>query len=212
MRIPKAINDAITGFYAVLDRDDEALARTLLASGAKVLQLRIKPAVPVAAGELVRIARVCRRLCDEAGAALVVNDRIDIALAARADGVHLGQTDLPLRAARKVAADRLWIGVSTHNLAQVTLARAGGADYLGFGPVFVTRTKRNPDPVQGLTGLRAAVAMAGDVPVVAIGGIAPEQAAGVYATGAAAICAIGAVNDSSDVLGNARRLHRNSGS
>jgi len=203
--------EAIRGFYAVLDRDDEALARTLLASGARVLQLRIKPEVPVGAGELVRIARGLRRLCDEVGAALIINDRIDVALAAKADGVHLGQTDLPLREARRVVGPGLWIGVSTHNLAQVTLARAGGADYLGFGPVFVTRTKKNPDPVQGLTGLRAAVAVAGGLPIVAIGGISPDQADGVYATGAAAICAIGAVNDSSDILGNARRLHRNSG-
>ncbi len=203
------VSDAITGFYAVLDRDDEELARALLAAGAKVLQIRIKPAVPPGAGELVRIARMCRSLCDAAGAALIVNDRIDVALAAGADGVHLGQTDLGLRDARRIVGDRLWIGVSTHNLAQVTLARAGGADYLGFGPVFVTRTKRSPDPVQGLTGLRAAVATAGAVPVVAIGGIAPENAPGVYATGAAAICAIGAVNDSSDVEGNARRLQRN---
>ena len=206
------IADALTGFYAVLDRDDLNLARTLLAAGAKALQIRIKPEVPLGAGELVRIARACRQLCDEAGAALIVNDRIDVALAAKADGVHLGQTDLPLREARRLAGARLWIGISTHHLAQVTLARAGGADYLGFGPVFLTRTKKNPDPVQGLTGLRAAVKMAGDVPVVAIGGIAPENAPGVYATGAAAICAIGSVNDSSDVMGNARRLHRNSGS
>ena len=206
------VADAITGFYAVLDRDDERLARTLLSAGARVLQVRIKPDVPLGAGELVRIARVARRLCDEVGAALIVNDRIDVALAAGADGVHLGQTDLPLREARRVVGTRLWIGVSTHNLAQVTLARAGGADYLGFGPVFVTRTKRNPDPVQGLTGLRAAVAVADGLPVVAIGGITPDQAPGVYATGADAICAIGAVNDASDILGNARRLHRNSGS
>ncbi len=203
------VADAISGFYAVLDRDDESLARTLLASGARVLQLRIKRDVPLGAGALVRIAHVARRLCDEVGAALIVNDRIDVALAARADGVHLGQTDLPLREARRVVGTRLWIGVSTHNLAQVTLARAGGADYLGFGPVFVTRTKRNPDPVQGLTGLRAAVAVAEGLPVVAIGGITPDQAPGIYATGAAAICAIGAVNDASDILGNARRLHRN---
>jgi thiamine-phosphate diphosphorylase len=199
------LDDAISGFYAVLDRDDEALARTLLSAGARVLQVRIKPEVPLGAGELVRIARMARRLCDEVGAALIVNDRIDVALAAKADGVHLGQTDLPLRAARKLVAGRLWIGVSTHNLAQVTLARAGGADYLGFGPVYATRTKKNPDPVQGLTGLRAAVKMAG-IPVVAIGGIAPEHAPGVYATGCAAICAIGAVNDASDVLAAARAL------
>ena len=118
------VADAITGFYAVLDRDDEELARTLLGSGAKVLQIRIKPDVPPGAGELVRIARLCRTLCDAAGAALIVNDRIDVALAAGADGVHLGQTDLGLRDARRIVGDRLWIGVSTHNLAQVTLARA----------------------------------------------------------------------------------------
>ena len=206
------VADAISGFYAVLDRDDEVLARTLLASGAKVLQIRIKPEVPLGAGELVRISRLARTLCDEVGAALIVNDRIDVALAAKADGVHLGQTDLSLRDARRVVAERMWIGVSTHTLAQVTLARAGGADYVGFGPVYATRTKKNPDPVQGLIGLRAAVAMAGTMPVVAIGGIAPEHAPGVYATGAAAICAIGAVNESADVMGNARRLHRNSGS
>ena len=209
MKVPKTINSAISGFYAVLDRDDEELARTLLAAGAKVLQLRIKPSVPPGAGELVRIARMCRTLCDAAGAALIINDRIDVAIAAVADGVHLGQTDLGLRDARRIVGDRLWIGISTHTLAQVTLARAGGADYLGFGPVYATRTKKNPDPVQGLTGLRAAVAMAGGVPVVAIGGIAPEHAPGVWATGAAAICAIGAVNDSGDVVGNAQRLHRN---
>lgn len=200
------VSAAISGFYAVLDRDDEELARTLLASGAKVLQIRIKPDVAVGAGELVRIARICRRLCDAAGAALIVNDRIDVALAAGADGVHLGQTDLGLRDARRVAGDRLWLGISTHNLAQVTLARAGGADYLGFGPVFQTRTKKNADPVQGLTGLRAAVRVAGAVPVVAIGGIAPEHAPGLYATGAAALCAISSVNDAADVAAAARAL------
>lgn len=198
------VSHAIRGFYAVLDRDDEVLARALL-SVARVLQLRIKPEAPVPAGQLVELARRARRWCDEAGAALIVNDRLDVALAAGADGVHLGQTDLPLAEARRIAGS-LWIGVSTHDLAQVRIARDGGADYLGFGPVFTTRTKRDADPVQGLAGLSAAVVEAAGLPVVAIGGITPGDAASVHATGAAAICAISAINDAPDVAAAARAL------
>jgi thiamine-phosphate diphosphorylase len=154
----------------------------------------------------MRIAAMARRVCDEAGAALIVNDRIDVALAAGADGVHLGQTDLPLAEARAVAGVRLWIGISTHNPEQVRAALAGGADYLGYGPVFPTETKANPDPVQGVDALRAAVALAGRIPVVAIGGITPARVAEVYEAGAAAVCAIGAVNGAPDVAGTARRM------
>ncbi len=202
---------AIRGFYAILDRDDEALARALVgAGGARVLQVRIKPRTgpPAGAAELVRIAAMARRVCDEAGAALIVNDRVDVALAADADGVHLGQTDLPLAAARRVAGGRLWIGISTHDLAQVRAALAGGADYLGYGPVFPTGTKANPDPVQGIARLREAVALAGRTPVVAIGGITPAEVDDVHAAGAAAVCAIGAVNDAPDVATTARRMGR----
>lgn len=202
------IADALRGFYAVLDREDEALARSLLSAGARVMQVRIKPGHRVGAAEIARIARMARRVCDEAGAALIINDRIDIALAVGAAGVHLGQTDLPLREARRIVGDRLWIGISTHTFDQVRVAAAGGADYLGFGPVFATTTKRDPDPVQGVTGLRTAVAVAAGVPVVAIGGITPDQARGVYATGVAAVCAIGAVNDAPDVVAAGRLLAR----
>jgi thiamine-phosphate diphosphorylase len=200
---------AIRGFYAILDRDDEALARALVGpGGARVLQVRIKPRTgpPIPAVELVRIAAMARRVCDEAGAALVMNDRVDVALAAGADGVHLGQGDLPLAEARALAGGRLWIGISTHDLAQVRAARDGGADYLGYGPVFPTATKANPDPVQGIARLREAVALAGATPVVAIGGITPERAAAVYGAGAAAVCAIGAVTDAADPAGVARRM------
>jgi thiamine-phosphate pyrophosphorylase len=202
-----SVRDAIWGFYAVLDRDDPALARALVGE-ARVLQVRIKPAGgAVDAGELLRIARMARRICDDAGAALIVNDRVDVALAADADGVHLGQTDLAIEEARRIAGD-LWIGVSTHNLAQVHAACQAGADYLGFGPVFATTTKANPDPVQGIDGLRAAVIAATGRPVVAIGGITAEVAGDVYRTGAHAICAIGAVNGARDPRGAARQLAR----
>jgi thiamine-phosphate diphosphorylase len=195
---------AVRGFYAVLDRNDEDLAR-ILVKHACVLQVRVKSSD---ASSVVRIATLARRVCSDAGIPLVINDRVDIALAVGADGVHLGQTDLPIGEARAIAGTRLVIGVSTHDLAQVRAACAAGADYLGFGPVFATRTKQNPDPVQGLDSLRAAVEAARDTPIVAIGGITPARARDVYATGAAAICAISAVNDASDVTFAAREMSR----
>lgn len=205
-----AVRDAIRGFYAVLDRDDEALARALVRE-ARVLQVRIKPrGGRCDAAELVRIARMARRICDAAGAALIVNDRIDIALAAAADGVHLGQTDLSIEDARRISG-ALWIGISTHNVAQVRAACDAGADYLGFGPVFATATKANPDPVQGLAGLRAAVVAAEGRPLVAIGGITAANVDDIYGTGAHALCAISAVNEARDPRDTARQFQRTPG-
>lgn len=195
----------IRGFYAVLDRDDEVLATTL-AAHACVLQVRLKPrGKRIETDELVRVARMARRICDRANIPLVVNDRVDVALIAGADGVHLGQTDLPIGEARAIAGARLFVGVSTHDLEQVRAACAAGADYLGFGPVFATSTKENPDRVQGLEGLRTAVAST-TVPIVAIGGITAASVREVYLAGAAAICAISAVNDTSNVGVAARAI------
>lgn len=215
--LPRPVSRWLQGFYAVLDRDEEALAEQLVSpdgAGARVLQLRIKPDTPLSALELCRIGKMARQICDRHGAALVVNDRLDVALAVGADAVHLGQTDLPLadaRAALAAADRRLAIGVSTHTLEQVAAAVAGGADYLAYGPIFATRTKANPDPVVGLygpAGLAAAVRAAGTVPVVAIGGMTPEVAASVYATGAAALCAISSVNAAADVVAAGRAMGR----
>lgn len=199
----------LRGFYAILDRDDEALARTLVdpaGAGARVLQVRIKPA---GARAVLAAARMARRVTREVGAMLVVNDRLDLALAVEADGVHLGQDDLAIADARAVLAGRsLAIGVSTHDLAQVRAALAAGADYLGFGPVFTTATKANPDAVVGLAGLTAAAALAraSGVPLVAIGGITVEHGAAVCAAGAVAACAIAAVNGSPDPATAGRTL------
>ncbi len=200
------VKTALRGFYAVLDREDEALATTL-AANACVLQVRLKPrGRRIDTDEIVRVARMARRICDRANIPLVVNDRVDVAVIVGADGVHLGQTDLPIAEARAIAK-HLTIGVSTHDLDQVRVACAAGADYLGFGPVFATPTKENTDRVQGIEGLRAAVATA-SVPVVAIGGITAAAVGGVYAAGASAICAISAVNEMPDVAAAARAMSR----
>jgi len=193
----KAKASQVRGYYAVVDTPDGGADPC-----APVVQLRLKQAP---SAELVRVGRRLRS--ELTGALFIVNDRLDVALAVGADGVHLGQDDLPLAEARRIVGDRdFLIGISTHDLDQVAAAVAGGADYLGYGPVFATTTKENPDPVQGLAALAAAVERARPVPVVAIGGITPELAAEVAATGCAAACAIGAVHRAADPAAAARTI------
>jgi thiamine-phosphate pyrophosphorylase len=216
-----SVSMCIRGFYAVLDRDDEALAQQLVSldhAGARVLQVRLKAASPQ---QLRATAVMARRITQLHGAALIINDDIKLALEIGAEGVHLGQTDVPIMAAREqimayraglpaeVAAtlQPFWIGISTHSPSQVTNACKAGANYIGCGPVYATTTKANPDPVIGLQGLQGACRLA-TVPVVAIGGIATQHATAVYATGVAAICAISAVNHSTDIAQAGRRFAR----
>ena len=191
------------GYYAILDcpawngADPERVmdrARRMLAARPCMLQIRAKGA---SAQALAALARAVLPLARDAGIPLCVNDRLDVALAVGADAVHLGQDDLSLDDARRIAAGRLIVGVSTHNDAQAAIAGAAGADYLGFGPVFPTVTKANPDPTVGLEGLRR-VAAASRIPVVAIGGIALENVAQVAATGASAAAVIAAIEAAPD--------------
>jgi thiamine-phosphate pyrophosphorylase len=200
-----SIADATAAVASIADASAAAtagavgLARALVAGGACVLQLRMKDA---SAAEVYAVARALQPLSRELGVPFIVNDRLDVALAAGADGVHLGQDDLPLAAARALAPAGFVIGVSTHNEAQARAAVDGGADYLGFGPCFATHSKRNPDPLVGLERL-AQVSRFG-APVVAIGGITLDTIAAVAATGAAAAAVIRAVNAAPDVTAAAR--------
>jgi thiamine-phosphate pyrophosphorylase len=196
------------GFYAICDLRPTAdaaaahdLCDRLLRGGAQTLQLRLKHAP---AGLLLECARAVVPLCRAAGVPFIVNDRLDVALLCDADGVHLGQEDVPLAAARRLAP-KLRVGVSTHTLEQARAAATAGADYLGFGPVFATGTKERPDPVVGLDGLRAACA-AVSVPVVAIGGLTATTAGAAIAAGAAAVAVIGAVVGAADVAAAARAV------
>jgi thiamine-phosphate diphosphorylase len=199
--------EKLRGFYAVLDRDDPILAEELL-SAARVLQIRLKDA-PRA--DLLRVGTWARALTAARGALLVLNDDLDAALALGANAVHLGQDDLPLAAARAELARRgaqLLVGISTHTLDQVRAAVQGGADYLGFGPVYGTTTKHNPDPTVGETLLAQAVRAAHPTPIVAIGGITPASAAAIAATGAHAACAISAVNTAPNPRSAAQAIAR----
>ena len=195
------------GYYAILDATPELLDRgagtagglaletragKLLAARPCCLQLRAKEAT---ARALEAAARVLLPLCRAAGVPFCVNDRLDVALTVGADVVHLGQDDLPLADAQRVraAAGRpdMLIGFSTHNPAQAAAAAAAGADYIGFGPVFGTRSKANPDPTVGLDAL-AEVCRAVTVPVVAIGGITLAAVPAVARAGASAAALIAA--------------------
>jgi len=180
--------------YAIVDADaggDELVRRTegLLRGGARVLQLRWKRG---GASDFLAAAAECGRLATAYGARLLINDRVDVALACGADGVHLGQSDLPLATARRLLGSRRWIGVSTHDVEQARAAAAGGADYLGFGPIFATSTKRTGYRPRGLAGLRR-VRAAVTLPLVAIGGIDFDNAADVIAAGADAVAMISAL-------------------
>jgi thiamine-phosphate pyrophosphorylase len=121
-----------------------------------------------------------------------VNDRVDVAQAVGADGAHLGQEDLPLADARAILGPDKLIGISAHNLKQALEADAGGADYIGFGPIFPTSTKEHPDPIVGLTGLREVRAKV-RLPIVAIGGITTKNVSEVVAAGADCCAVISAV-------------------
>lgn len=202
----------LRGYYAILDvkaSDVEDVARAteraerLLAAAPCMLQLRAKGA---SARALAALARAVHPLATHAGVPLCVNDRLDVALAVGAEAVHLGQDDLPLAEARRVGAGRLVIGVSTHNPEQAAAAVAGGADYIGFGPIFATPSKENPDPTVGLELLRRAVHAHPRITVVAIGGITPELAGNVAATGAPAAAVISAIDRAPDPTAAARKV------
>lgn len=183
--------------YAILDPEQikgraiEDILGELLRAGVKILQLRAKS---LAAKDFLALARQVRKQTEAYDCRLIVNDRVDIAMACNADGVHLGQDDLPLHAGRKLLGGKI-IGISTHDIEQARQAQGGGADYIGFGPMFGTQTKDTGYNARGtdmLKEIRAAVA----IPIVAIGGINEQNVSQVWQAGADSAAII------SDILGS----------
>ncbi|MES1208890.1 MAG: thiamine phosphate synthase [Pseudomonadota bacterium] len=206
----------VQGYYAILDAapplldDPRALseaARRLLDGAPCCLQLRAKAA---GARALLDASRRLLPLCREHQVPFCVNDRLDVAVVAGADVVHLGQDDLPLADALRLRAELgrpdLVIGFSTHNREQARAAAAAGADYIGFGPVFTTSSKLNPDPTVGLDAL-ASVCRDVAVPVVAIGGIQLDRVAAVAGAGAAAAALISAIAGAPDAAVAGRQVN-----
>ena len=193
--------------YAIVDtaqtggRPLVSVIDAMLAGGVSVLQLRMKDRP---ADEFLRLALTARERTTRAGCLFIVNDRVDIALAARADGVHLGQDDLPLEAARPLVGEML-IGISTHSLEQAEAAERGGADYIGFGPMFPTRTKETGYGSRGVAMLESVRRRVG-IPIVAIGGITADNVARTWNSGADAAAMISYLTQSDDVTARVKEV------
>ncbi len=180
----------------------EEIAERAIAGGADVIQLRDKRC---STSELTRIARRIREICRKPKTIFIVNDRLDVALASGADGVHLGQDDMGVAVARQLAPPGFVIGVSVGDVAEALRAEQQGADYVALSPTFSTASKYNAGPGHGLDVLREMCASV-SIPVVAIGGITKENAGAVIAAGADGIAVISAVVGKPDIAGAAREL------
>jgi thiamine-phosphate pyrophosphorylase len=194
-------------FYAMVDtaggHDPVSLAETLLDAGARIMQLRHKD---TPGRDFLAAARAIAEMCRRRGAILIVNDRVDIAILADAHGVHLGQTDLPLEAARRILTsnENKLIGISTHNVEQARAAENSGADYIGFGPMYPGGLRNNVSG-KGLDGLRT-IRAAVKIPIVAIGGITEARVAETLAAGADAVAIITDVLNAPDLKAKVRSL------
>ncbi|MGD9116201.1 MAG: thiamine phosphate synthase [Dehalococcoidia bacterium] len=199
--------NGLTGLYAILDiqalgkRKYLKVAQEMIKGGASTIQLRDK-FTPRA--ELLNIALELRKLCVEKGVLFIVNDYLDIALASNADGLHLGQEDLPLSIARKLLPADMILGGSVNTVEQAKAAEAAGADYIAVGAMYPTPSKEKPNVVgvERLRKVRGTVS----VLLVAIGGIDEENAGEVAANGADAVAVIGALMNAEDIAEAARNL------
>ena len=188
--------------YPITDTEISGLSHSeqvkrLIEGGATLIQLREKRLPPRAFQSDAAIAISIARA---AGVKIIINDRVDVALALGADGIHLGQSDLPVKSARRLLGDDALIGFSTHNFEQVQEALALPIDYLAFGPVYSTTTKINPDPVAGLTELARIRAAAGSTPLVAIGGINSSNIHEVFKSGADSAAVISAILSNPELI------------
>jgi len=178
------------------------VAQAAIEGGASIIQFREKE---MTTRELVETARRLKELTSQASVPFIVNDRLDVALAVEADGVHVGQDDMPAALARQLIGPHKILGVSASTVEEALQAEREGADYVSASPVFTTPTKPDAPPPTGLEGLRAIVE-AVDLPVVAIGGINAENVARVIEAGAQGVAVISAVVSAPDIAAAARRL------
>lgn len=185
----------VNGLYVITDeqlhpgRTHAQIAKAALDGGAKIIQIRDKFASD---RKFYEDALEVKELTDNAGALLIINDRVHIAAAIEADGVNIGQTDLPISVVRKMLSKDAIIGVSVASIDQAMQAQADGADYVGFGPVFTTTTKLDAGPVSGLETLKTVCDLV-KIPVVAIGGINSSNIGLVASHGAACASVVSAV-------------------
>lgn len=194
--------------YLVADPDHTrgdlaSVVEQAIYGGVTAVQVRVKNRTD---REFLAIAQSVRRVCGP-GTLMFVNDRLDIALAVKADGVHLGVDDLPLRSAREIAGPGFLIGYSPESDEQARTAAASGADYLGVGPVFGTATKADAGQAIGLETIKRRSAMAG-CPIIGIGGVTADNARSVVNAGAVGVAVVSAISKSLDPLNAAAAIRR----
>ena len=194
----------LTGSEFSRGRSNRDVVQMMLTAGAKVIQYREKE---MFAGDKYRECLEIREMTRQAGVCFIVNDDIDIAMLVAADGVHIGQDDLPLQQVRQLVGERMLIGLSTHSRQQALDAVQSGADYIGAGPVFATATKTNAATAIGLDGLQE-IAAAVNVPVVAIGGIREGNVAEVLHRGADCVAIISDIVGADDVAAKVRNIQK----
>jgi thiamine-phosphate pyrophosphorylase len=191
--------------YPILDDsrsiDVERDALESIRAGAKILQIRSKK---LTKRELFDLIKKILPQCDQVSATLIVNDHVDVALLTGAPGIHLGQEDFPVLEARKLLPNAI-IGISTHNLNQIQEANNLPVDYISIGPVFETSSKKNPDPVVGISLLKKARSIT-QKPIVCIGGIQKKDIPTLIDEGANGIAFISELYKNDDIFGNVKRL------
>ncbi|MCP3676372.1 MAG: thiamine phosphate synthase [Deltaproteobacteria bacterium] len=187
--------------YIPYDRMEET-AQALIDGGARILQLRGKD---ISSAELLMAARSIARLTKKEDVIFIVNDRIDIALFSNADGVHIGQDDMPVLVARKLLGREKIIGFSTHSVKEAVAAEKLPVDYISFGPLFTTKSKKDaeePKEVKVLTEVSSSV----EIPIVAIGGIGGERIGEVLRSGANSVAMISDILSATDIKGKMKHL------
>lgn len=183
-------------------RSTAEIVAAAVAGGVSCIQLREKSC---GTRDFLNEALALQPLLKSRNLPLIINDRLDIALAIEADGVHLGQSDMPIGRARKIAGDSLIIGISAESVDDARRAEQQGADYIGISPVFSTPTKTDTVPPLGLEGVRQIRALV-DIPLVGIGGINSDNAESVLAAGADGIAVVSAIVSAADPAGAAKKL------
>ena len=180
------------------------LAQMAIRGGADTIQFRQKSG---STREMIQVARDLKRVCAESGVTFMVNDRVDVAIASEADGVHLGQDDFPIPLARELLGKGCLIGGSAATLEEARKCLSDGADYVGFGPVYPTTSKDDAGPVSGISILRSVVETI-PLPIIAIGGVVAENTVEVMEAGAQGIAVISAVCCQEDPEQATKALHR----
>lgn len=193
------MNKTIKGLYLILDqqcttRNIISVAQDAVEAGVDIIQYREKV---LSKKDSLAIAEKLRKITKDAGVTFIINDDPAVALAVDADGVHLGQEDIPVDSARKILGKDKIIGISTHNMEEVTEAKKLDVDYIAFGPIFQSPTKMvtSPHGIEGLKQIRAEVS----VPLIVIGGITQENASAVINAGADAVAVISAILSATDI-------------